>query len=516
MVVESNGKSIIIDPWLFGSCYWRSWWNFPEVDRSYYKNLKPDFIYLTHLHWDHFHAPSLRIFDPEVPIIVPKIPGTRMVRDLRSVKRKNVIEIPHGGDYQLSDDFFLHSFQFGLFAADSTCILTDGETTLFDANDCKTFGLPLKQITKRFTKIDFCFRSHSSASPLPYTIKDYKTKYPEYRTAENYIEEFTNFSLAVGARYAVPFASNHCFLHRETVKFNETGVNPQMVSDYYNRDERAKDANSECVVMTPGSSWDSTKGFELKPFDYSKRDETISGMEQKYAAKLQKQYEKEENTKASFKAFKRYFTKFLDSTPFVIRKMLLPRLIFSVTDSDGEHRWLLDGPNKIVAEVGKTETADMIIRVPAIVINDCVRRKMFSVWSASKRLEIEIINGGLSKLQALLGFLDFYENEGLPLSSNFSRRNFPIWLLRWREAVEAFRLVVVYKIFRRKLVISELYGANPKRLAVDETYLVSPEPQWNRLIQKLIVTFAARPNEAYSKTRTVIRFPVAPIVRSFM
>jgi UDP-MurNAc hydroxylase len=155
-----------------------------------------------------------------------------MVRDLKSCKFNNIVEIAHGDRFELWENCFLHSFQFGLFSADSTAVVSDGETTLFNANDCKTFGLPLKQITKRFPKVDFCFRSHSSATPIPYTIKDYKEKFNDFRTAQNYIEEFTNFSLAVGARYAVPFASNHCFLHKETVKFNETGVNPQMVADY--------------------------------------------------------------------------------------------------------------------------------------------------------------------------------------------------------------------------------------------------------------------------------------------
>ena len=52
-------------------------------------------------------------------------------------------------------------------------------------------------------------------------------------------------------------------------------------------------------------------------------------MQEKYAEKLEKQYEKEEKTKASFKAFKRYFTKFLDSTPSILRKkMLLPKINF--------------------------------------------------------------------------------------------------------------------------------------------------------------------------------------------
>ena len=28
--IRSNQTSIIFDPWLSGSAYWRSWWNFPE------------------------------------------------------------------------------------------------------------------------------------------------------------------------------------------------------------------------------------------------------------------------------------------------------------------------------------------------------------------------------------------------------------------------------------------------------------------------------------------------------
>jgi Predicted Zn-dependent hydrolases of the beta-lactamase fold len=459
MMVEDKGKTLLFDPWLIGSCYWRSWWNFPEIERSEINQIKPDYIYLTHLHWDHFHAPSMRLFGRDVTYIVPKIPGTRMVRDLRSCKFHNIVEIPHGGKFELWENCFLHSFQFGVFAADSVAVVSDGKTTLLNANDCKTFGLPLKQITNRFPKVDFCFRSHSSAKPIPYTIKGYKEKFADFRTTQDYIEEFTNFSMAVGARYAIPFASNHCFLHRETVKYNDTGVNPQMVADYYNSHTQAKARNSECVIMVPGSSWSNKEGFDLREFDYGKKAEIIAAMQEKYAEKLAAQYEKEEKTKASFKAFKRYFTNFFDSTPALIRKKLLPgKLLFRVTDADGEHCWLLEAASKKIEEVGPETEADVTIRVPAIVINDCVRRKMFSVWSASKRLEIDLKSEDmLGRLQGLLGLLDFYENEGLPLRNNFSRRDFPIWLRRWREAAEAVRLFFVYKVFRKKFVISELY-----------------------------------------------------------
>src|SRR5208283_2517031 len=101
LLIEHQGVRVVCDPWLLGSCYWRSWWNFPEPKRELIDALKPDYIYITHLHWDHFHGPSLKLFDPETKIIVPFTPTTRMVRDLKSLKLKNVIEIPHGGELEL-------------------------------------------------------------------------------------------------------------------------------------------------------------------------------------------------------------------------------------------------------------------------------------------------------------------------------------------------------------------------------------------------------------------------------
>lgn len=459
MLVEDKGRSILFDPWLVGSCYWRSWWNFPEIERSELDEVKPDYIYLTHLHWDHFHSPSLRLFDKDTTFLVPKIPGTRMVRDLRSIKRNNIIEIPHGGEFELWKGCTLRSYQFGLFAADTAAIISNGDTTLLNANDCKIFGLPLKQVMSGLPKVDFVFRSHSSATPIPYCIKDYKEDFADLRTSQDYIEEFTSFAIGVGAKYAIPFASNHCFLHRETKKFNETGVNAQNVADYFNSYVPAVNAGAECVVMPPGSSWSSDEGFKLRDFDYSEKDKVIAEMELKYADKLEKQYEKEARTKADYKAFERYFTKLLASTPMLIRKML-PRLLFKTSDFEGDKFFFVDFPGKKLADLdSEINDVDIKITVPPIVLMSCVRQKMFSVWSASKRLEIELVNGNLSKLQTLLGVLDFYENEGLPLRNNFSARNFPIWLRRWREAVEAVRLIFRHKILRKKFIISDLYAS---------------------------------------------------------
>ena len=82
LLVRHQERTLLIDPWLLGSCYWRSWWNYPPVDPKLYRDLKPDVIYLTHIHWDHFHGPSLRRFPRTTTIVIPYERSTRMRRDL--------------------------------------------------------------------------------------------------------------------------------------------------------------------------------------------------------------------------------------------------------------------------------------------------------------------------------------------------------------------------------------------------------------------------------------------------
>ena len=180
MSVEQAATRLVIDPWFLGSSYWRSWWNFPEPPKELVDELDPTCVYLTHLHWDHFHGPSLKRFDRDTRIYVPLATTGRMVRDLNQMGFHNVVEIPHGTHVDLGDGLELWSYQFGP-TLDSTAIVTDGTTVLLDLNDCKSFGKPLKQITRRFPQIDFVFRSHSSASPLPYCVENYE-RLPPSRT----------------------------------------------------------------------------------------------------------------------------------------------------------------------------------------------------------------------------------------------------------------------------------------------------------------------------------------------
>ncbi len=408
LLVEHAGQRIVADPWLRGSCYWRSWWNYPEPPAELVDSLQTDYIYLTHLHWDHFHGPSLRRLlerNPAVRVLVPRVPTRRMLEDLDYLGFRDITEIPHGGALRLADDFTLHSFQFGP-AVDSAMVLTGGGRTLFNANDCKHFGLPLRQITRRFPRVDFVFRSHSSASPIPYCVDGYSEAFPELRSQRDYIEEFTRFALHIGARYAIPFASNHCFLHRDTYQFNSTAVSPEDVRSFYTQLARQSGSDSECVVMAPGSSWSEGRGFEIPSFDYSQRAAQIATLRDKHAGALAAHYDLETLAQVDSVQAQKYFEGFLRSLP-----VLRPRwkFTFRITDGAGAHCWVLDFGRRHVVEAAAPDPAWPVIDIPVAVFNDCVSIRMFSAWTASKRLRIHLRSpraaGGGQRRVLAAGFL---------------------------------------------------------------------------------------------------------------
>jgi UDP-MurNAc hydroxylase len=458
LLVEHRGARIVFDPWLIGSCYWRSWWNFPEPDPQLIENLRPDFVYLTHLHWDHFHGPSLKkLFEPKTTILVPKVPTLRMVHDLRWLGFHNVLEIPHGKRVQLGADFQLSSYQFGL-AVDSGAVISGGGYTLFNCNDCKFFGLPLRQILNDYPKIDFVFRSHSSASPVPHCVENGEQLLPVDSANYDSADQFARCAIYTGARYAIPFASNHCFLHPETKRFNSTATTPEIAQKRYASLAEGVGVDTECVVMPPSSHWSDTDGFKIAAFDFSRRDEYVEAMAQRHSMKLSKQLQAEATTIADIEAFKIYFEQFLEALPWFIRRWHLPTIVFRVNDSVGTHNWCVDPRRRLVTEVDAVPPEVVVFEVHAIVLNDCTRLKMFSSWTPSKRLRIHLQSAdALRHANLWFTMLDLYEVDLLPLRKNFLPRTLAVRIRRWREPAEVARILLRRLFSRQRFSVSRIY-----------------------------------------------------------
>ena len=78
--------------------------------------------------------------------------------------------------------------------------------------------MSLRQIINNHPRIDFAFRSHSSATPIPHCIRGINVDETD-RKPSDYADDFIAFAKATKSKYAIPFASSHIYLHELTKKY---------------------------------------------------------------------------------------------------------------------------------------------------------------------------------------------------------------------------------------------------------------------------------------------------------
>ncbi|MFL5745317.1 MAG: MBL fold metallo-hydrolase [Niastella sp.] len=438
LVKNKQGKSLICDPWLVGSSYWRSWWNYPPVSKDLIDSLQPDFIYLTHIHWDHFHGNSLKKFRSDIPIIVPKGNYTRMKDDLFYLGYNNIIELKHGERYQIDAHFSITSYQFWMFLDSALLIECDG-IKLLNLNDSKHMGLTLKQIVRNHKPIDFVFRSHSSANErLSYEIVDEPGAPVD--DLERYIREFAQTARATKAKYAIPFASNHCHLHKDSFHFNQYIQHPLLVEDYF---KQHKIPSPIVRVMVSGDSWSSTTGFSISDKDwFTNRQKLLAEYLQQQKESLEKFYSQENKTEIDKQIVVDYFEQFTSTLPFFIRRYF-KKVHFTYVLSAGDttkYIYQINIHQGRVVELPPDTPLDhatypIQIHTTAFIFLRGIEFRIFSHMCIGKRVFYKVTSSHKKYMEALNLVFNAYEYDLLPLHRLFTRRSVESWSMRWREVI---------------------------------------------------------------------------------
>lgn len=436
--VAAGGAELLCDPWLVGSTYWRSWWNYPPVPPALVESLNPAFIYLTHLHWDHFQAASLRRFAPDVPIYVPYDRYGRMVRDLKAVGRTDIREVRHGERVTLAPGLAITSFQFSPIITDSAVVIEAEDIVILNANDAKFAGAPLAQILSRFPRIDFALRSHSSANPR--SCFHYLDAVDEIvDDNEHYVRSFALFMARVKPRYAIPFASNNCFLHDDVFAMNAHAQTPIAVRDYFERFRRERGLDTELVIMTPGDRWSPETGFTLAPGDwFERRDEHLAAYRARVQPAMEKQRALEAKVKVPLKQVERFFAAFARKVPGLLKRPLKnSEVLLVATAGDRVQGFAVDGYRGTVREVDSAEfeAFDKRVEFPALILRQALAMNMFDHAGISKRVHFYATREQMPALRRFIALLQLEEAEIFPLRNHFSKRAIRALLPRWREGL---------------------------------------------------------------------------------
>ncbi len=239
-------------------------------------------------------------------------------------------------------------------------------------------------------KLTLSFGRHSCASPVPHCIEGPAKTLLANDASHDSADISRMGRCAVSTRrICTPYRSRAIIascMGRLGFWYNSTATTPDLAKSRYSTDGGAA---TECVVMLPGSTWSDQGGFDVVPFDFARRQEYVKALLERHAEKLSTHAATESQAVGDFSAFRQYFEGLLRSLPWLLRRKA-SALIFCVKDPEGMHYWRVDPHRRAIEVIGAPPPAAVVLEVHAAVLNDCARLKMFSVWTASKRIKIRL------------------------------------------------------------------------------------------------------------------------------
>jgi UDP-MurNAc hydroxylase len=433
--IETSGPTILVDPWLFGSCYWRSWWHFPPEGEPTPELLSPDFVYLTHHHFDHFHYPSMRRVDKGAEVLCARFGVDVMGDEVRELGFGKVTELPHGEVRDLAPGVRVASYQYGF--DDTAFVVADGDTVLANLNDCKIRGRALRQIADDFGPVTFLFKTHSWAQSYPHL---YEAEDPEDLTLlkrQTYLDEFIDATRTLRPRYAVPFANMVAFLHPESWPMNAEMITPDEVEAAF--DAASGVEGTEFVAMSPGDAWSDDGGFELSGTKWwDDRLERMKAMQEDLAETFAATAVAEADVRVDFPTFKSYLEAFVRDVPRPARRVLLKRPIVFHVPNDDQPYWVVDARRRKVwrQATPPADRANLIHLAPAILA-DAIDKRILHFTQGGMRIRISLRPGGVNEDLAFWGLLMIWEIGYLPARNLASGRFLSAATHRWREALDS-------------------------------------------------------------------------------
>src|SRR5579863_5930243 len=435
--IKARGKRLVIDPWLNEPTYWSSWWHAPPP--VFEQDLfGADYVYITHWHFDHFDPRTLKKFAKTTTVMVPRFPISGLADQLRDIGFERIVELAHGKTIQLAPGFRFTSYQIS-FQDDSVAVVEADDTVLFDLNDSKPLPSTWRSFRAKYPKVDFMLRSHSPAWSYPtrYTFEDPSDRLPV--DARTYMEAFVAATQQLSPRYAVPFASGVCHLHREVIDENRFLVSAPEMRTYF-ESHAARVPKSKLQIMPVGSRWSSDSGFELTE---NVVEDMVAYSEERARSeseRLEKTYRNEATKEVAFDDFSKYFNKFFKAT-WLLRPLIRnARWVFPIEKPQAEY-WCVDyGKGTIERSAQMPQSYDSIVTVSPAVLSGSLRNDVFTNVDISKRWRVHINRGSAMRHFIVTNLLMLFEAEYLSAKRLFSWRFVAGYLRRLPEVLDYFQM----------------------------------------------------------------------------
>jgi UDP-MurNAc hydroxylase len=227
--IETRCGTILCDPWK-NPAYFDSWFVFPDnSDLDWDRYGKADYLYVSHLHRDHFDAQNLREHvSREATVLLPDFPVPDLRAELEKLGFTKFVVMPNGKEVELNGTrVMVQALQSPADGplGDSSISVGDDTATILNQNDARPVDLDAIQA---FGPYDAHFLQFSGAIWWPWTYELPEAAKRSFGAAKraNGMDRAARFVKAVGARWVIPSAGPPCFLDEELFGLNDLTGDP--------------------------------------------------------------------------------------------------------------------------------------------------------------------------------------------------------------------------------------------------------------------------------------------------
>jgi UDP-MurNAc hydroxylase len=227
--IETGGGTILCDPWV-NPAYFESWFAFPDNSGLDWDRLGDvDYLYVSHLHRDHFDAELLRRHvSRRATVLLPDFPVPDLREALERLGFAHFVVLRSGEVLEVDGlrlmGQALQSPADGPLG-DSLLAVDDGTARILNQNDARPTDL---DALRSFGPYDVHLLQFSGAIWWPWAYELPGAAKQSFGAAKraNGLDRAARYVTEIGARHVVPFAGPPCFLDEDLFGLNDLTGDP--------------------------------------------------------------------------------------------------------------------------------------------------------------------------------------------------------------------------------------------------------------------------------------------------
>jgi L-ascorbate metabolism protein UlaG (beta-lactamase superfamily) len=278
MLLEGRNTRVLCDPWVTFDAESRSGlYNFPETDytREEIAAIKPDFIYLTHTHADHFDPETLALFPKDTPFIVSWYKDNFTERAVRRLGFTDVRVCPLVDGLALKGDDHCWIEPSAVYSdVDSIALFRIDGVSVLNANDNPFHEEQCRHFVEKHGPPDAACVPYGFQGPYPMFYENLSV---EEKQAESNKKKLRNYDIVADyvrtlkPKYLIPLAGGAIYGGKKALMMKYSGVG--------NAEEAVEHAKAQCqedfepIFLTSRNAFD----FDAKRRDGAYQQHTHEG-----------------------------------------------------------------------------------------------------------------------------------------------------------------------------------------------------------------------------------------------